>query len=82
MDLQHIFYLTTIVMEFLTIFLLAALVVFVFYIMKKIGQLSDNVNRKIESVGRIVDDPGNVAMEIGAAIAATSIQRLKKFFGR
>lgn len=78
MSLQEIFYLVTIIMEVLAIVLLTALVVFVFFMMKKFGQLSDNINRKIDAAGKIVEDPADVAMDVGAALAVSSFAKLKK----
>ena len=78
MSLQDTFYLITIIMEVLAIVLLAALVVFVFFMMKKIGQLSDNINRKIDAAGKIVEDPADIAMDVGAALAVSSISKIKK----
>jgi uncharacterized membrane protein len=78
MSLQDTFYLITIIMETLAIILLAALVVFVFFMMKKFGQLSDNINRKIDAAGKIVEDPADVAFDVGAAIAVSSFHKVKK----
>jgi hypothetical protein len=65
-------------MEMLAIILLAALVAFVFFMMKKFGQLSDNINRKIDAAGKIVEDPADVAMDVGAALAVSSFTKIKK----
>ena len=65
-------------MEVLAIVLLGALVAFVFFMMKKFGQLSDNINRKIDAAGKIVEDPADVAMDVGAALAVSSISKIKK----
>ena len=78
MSLQDTFYLITIIMEVLAIVLLGALVAFVFFMMKKFGQLSDNINRKIDAAGKIVEDPADVAMDVGAALAVSSISKIKK----
>lgn len=78
--LQNIFYATTIIMEFLAIVLLALLVICVFYIMRKIGQLSDNLNRKIDAAGHIVENPGEVAAEVGGALAAQAVNQVKEIW--
>ncbi len=80
MTLQDVFYLTNIIVMILAIILLAALVILVFYIMKKFGQLSDNLNRRIDAVGRIVDDPVDLASDIGAAMAEKGVNQVKKLF--
>lgn len=82
MSLQEIFYLVTIVMEILAILLLLVLVIFVFFIMKKFSEISDNINRKIDAAGKIVEDPADVAIDIGAAIAASSWVKLKSLLSR
>jgi uncharacterized membrane protein len=82
MNLQNTFYLTTIVMEVLAILLIAALVILVFFIMKKLGQLSDNVNKKIDAVGQIVEHPGDIAVEAGAALVAGSFEQMKKMWNK
>jgi len=78
MSLQDTFFIITIIMEVLAIILLAMLVVFVFFMMKKFGQLSDNISRKIDAAGKIVEDPADVAMDIGAALAVSSFTKIKK----
>ena len=82
MSLQDIFYFITIIMEVLAIILLTALVVFVFFMMKKFGQLSDNINRKIDAAGKIVEDPADVALDVGAALAASSFSKIKKLLNK
>lgn len=82
MSLQETFYLATIVMEVLAILLLLTLVVFVFFMMKKFGELSDNINRKIDAAGKIVEDPSDIAIDVGAAIVAGSWSKVKKLLRR
>ena len=82
MSLQDTFYLVTIIMEILAIVLLAALVISVFYIMKKFGELSDNVNKKINAAGKIVEDPADVAMDVGAALAVSSVKKVKNLLNK
>jgi hypothetical protein len=79
MSLQNWFYLTNIIVMVLAIVLLAALVVLVFYIMRKFGQLSDNISRRVDAVGKIVDDPADLAAEVGAAMAEKGVRQIKKF---
>lgn len=80
MSLQDIFYLTNTIVMILAIILLAALVILVFYIKQKFGQLVDNINRRVDAVGKIVDDPADVAAEMGAAMAEKGVREIKKLF--
>ena len=82
MSLQETFYLVTIIMEVMAIALLVVLVVFVFFMMKKFGQLSDNINRKINAAGKIVEDPSEVAMDVGAALAVSSVKKVKNLLNK
>ena len=81
MSLQDTYYLTNIIVMILAIILLTALVILVFYIMRRIGQLSDNINRRLDEVGKIVEDPADVAAEVGAAMAEKGLKQIKKLFG-
>jgi uncharacterized membrane protein len=78
MSLQNVFYLTNIIVMILAIILLVALVILVFVIMKKFTELANNISRRIDTVGRIIDDPVDVAAEMGAAMAEKGIQKIKK----
>ncbi len=78
MSLQDTYYLTSIISQAFVIVLLATLVIFVFFMMKKFGQLSDNINRKIDAAGKIVEDPADVAMDLGAALAVSTFSKIKK----
>jgi hypothetical protein len=78
MSLQDIFYLTNTIVMALAIILLTALVVLVFYIKQKFGQLVDNINRRVDAVGKIVDDPADIAADVGAAMAEKGIKEIKK----
>ena len=82
MTLQNLFYLTSITTFCLAILLLASLVVLVFFIMKKVGQLVDNINAKVDAVGRVVEDPTDVAMEIGSSILRAGFIRVKRVFNQ
>ena len=80
MSLQDIFYLTNTIVMVLAIILLTALVILVFYIKQKFGQLVDNINRRVDAVGKIVDDPSDIAADVGAAMADKGIKEIKKLF--
>ena len=93
MTLQNVFYLTTIIMEVLGIVLLVALVIFAFFLMKKIDSLTtlveqkidtltDKISQNLDAAGHIVEQPGDVAMEVGSALAAGAVASLAKGIGR
>ena len=78
MSLQDVYYLTNIIVMILAIILLAALVILVFFIKSKIGQLAENINHRVDEVGKIMEDPADVAADIGAAMAEKGIRKIKK----
>lgn len=78
MSLQDTYYLTNIIVMILAMVLLTALVIFVFYIMRKFTELSDGVNKRLDEVGRIVDNPADVASDVAADFVEKSARRLKK----
>lgn len=80
MTLQDTFYVVAIISFSMSIILLTSLVVLIFFIMKKFGQLADNVNQRVDAVGKIVDNPGEAAVDIGASIIGASIVRVKSMF--
>jgi hypothetical protein len=86
MNLQETFYLTTIIMEILAIILLLALVVLSIVAIKKFSELSENLNRKIDSVGQAMSNPANVATDValslGAGLVAGSINQVKRLLSR
>jgi uncharacterized membrane protein YciS (DUF1049 family) len=61
------------------IIMLIALVIAVFYIKNKIDTIANNVEKQIE---RIKEQPGDVAMDIGSAVAASAIKKVKKLMTR
>ena len=93
MTLQNTFYLTTIIMESLGIVLLVALVVFAFFLMKrfdtltkmvevKFDQITNKLEHHIDAAGRIVEQPGDVAMEVGSALAAGAVASVARGISR
>lgn len=82
MSLQDLFYLTAIITFGVATLLLASLVVLVFFMMKKLGQLSDNINKRVEEVGRIVEDPGEAALEFGSSLVQGVVGRMKGIFSK
>lgn len=79
MNLENIFYTLAIIYMVFGIIISIALVVAVFYIKNKIESISNNVE---EQINRVKENPGDVAMDIGATIAASAINHVKKMLTR
>lgn len=79
MTLENTFYVLGIIYMTVGIIMLIALVFAVFYIKKKIDTISHNIEEQLE---RIKEKPGDVAMDIGSAVAASAIKQVKKMITR
>jgi hypothetical protein len=77
MDLQTVFYVLGIVCMSLSLLLLISLVILVFYIWKKVGQLQKLVEEKIEDIS---NRPGEIAAQVGAKVVSQAVKKAKKFF--
>lgn len=80
MTLEDVFHLTAIITFGLATLLLTSLVVLVFFMMKKLGRLLDNIDKRVEAVGKIVEDPGDAAVEFGASLVSGIVSRSRKWF--
>ena len=78
MMLQNTFYIIGIICMTLYTLLLIAIVVLLFYIKKKISDVSKNVEEKIREVKEIVSHPKEVAASVGAAVADTALHQAAK----
>lgn len=79
MTLENVFYTLAIIYMILGFIVSLVLLFAVFYIKRKIEEIHHNIETQIE---RIKEKPGDVAMDIGSAIAATAIKQVKKRFSR
>ncbi|HRN95926.1 MAG TPA: hypothetical protein PLD54_00590 [Candidatus Levybacteria bacterium] len=79
MTLENTFYTLAIIYMVFGIIISIVLVFAVFYIKKRIETISDNIEEQIE---RFRESPGDVAMDIGSAIAASAISQVKKMLAR
>ena len=75
MNLQDAFYIIGIIcMSLYTLFLIV-MVILLFYIKKKINDLTDIVEKKIEIAKEITNHPKRVAASIGAAVATKALSK-------
>ncbi len=79
MTLENVFYTLAIIYMVLGFIVSLVLLFAVIYIKKKIDDIHQNIEVQIE---RIKEKPGDFAMDIGSAIAATAIKQVKKKFIR
>lgn len=79
MTLENTFYTLAIIYMVFGIIISIALVVAVFYIKNKIDTISGNIEEQLE---RLKEKPGDVAMDIGSAVAASAIKQVKKMITR
>jgi hypothetical protein len=78
MSLQDIYYVMSIVYMTILCVIAIAVAVLLFYIMKKIADLSRAVDQQIERLNRLTADPADTAANFGAAVANTAINRISK----
>lgn len=80
MSLQDWFYTIGLIYMTLGIILLLALVVFVFYIKKKVDELQRTFEEKMAIISRITSHPAETAVDIGASLADLAIDKIKGAF--
>ena len=78
MDLQNTFYLMAIIFMSLLIIITLAVAVILFYIMKKIADVQKAIDKQIDRLNRFTADPADTAANIGAAVANTAINQVKR----
>jgi len=74
MSLQDTFYLMSIIYMSLLIVVLVIVAGLLFFIMRKIGEVSDNINAQIAKVGKITSS----AEEISSSVTAVTTGALRK----
>ncbi len=77
MHIQDIFYLLGSVMMTMGILLLLGVVIILFYIKKKISDIYDNIEKKINQVSNIASHSGDIAASIGATLAEGAVRGVK-----
>lgn len=61
----------------LGVILMVALVIGVFYIKRKIDVLQDTFEKKMDMVQKIVHNPAETAIDLGASLAETALEKFK-----
>lgn len=79
MSLQNIFYLVGIICMTLCTLLLAVMVILLFYIKKKITEITKTTEVKINEIKEIITHPKQTVKNIGATIASTVLEQASKF---
>ena len=77
MTLENVFYSLAIVYMILGFVISLVLLFAVIYIKRKIDEIHHSIEVQVE---RIKEKPGDFAMDIGSAIAASAIKQVKKKF--
>ena len=77
MSLENTFYVMAIIFMAIGYLMMIGLIVAFFYIKTKIDHIQKVVDEKLD---QIKNRPGDFAMDIGSAMAATAIKKVKKKF--
>lgn len=78
MDLQTVFYTLGIIFMSLMIVIMFLCIVLLLYIKHKITAIHDMVKSKIEFFNNVVNNPAEVAVDVGAAVARSAYRQVKK----
>lgn len=74
MTLENTFYTLGIVYMVLGLLILIAVAVLIFFLYKKITQITKRVDDTVDQVQRMADHPGQTAYAIGAKVAQTAMK--------
>lgn len=77
MDIQNTYYVLGIIFMTLSIILLVGMLVLVFYIWRKVSQMQQFIEEKIDD---LTNRPGEIAGELGAAMVHKAVKKAKSFF--
>lgn len=80
-NLQNIFYLVGIVTMSLMTILFFVLIVALFYIRAKIGEVVTVIEKRLKEVKSIVGNPQKMANTVGEAIIDTAVNQVSKMTG-
>lgn len=75
--MENIFYVMAIFYMVLGVILMIALVIGVFYIKRKIDVLQDTFEKKLDMVQKIVHNPAETAIDLGASLAESALGKFK-----
>jgi Sec-independent protein translocase protein TatA len=78
MDLQNTFYIVGIIYMTLYTLLLIAVIILLLYIKKKVTELTDNIQEKVETIQDMASHPKETAASIRAAVAQTAFEKVSK----
>ncbi len=77
MNLQDIFYLTSIIFMVLSIIILLSIGIVLFYIKQKISDLHAAAQNVLTVTDRYLNNPSDIALEMGTAVAASAIKKVR-----
>lgn len=80
MTLQNIFYILAIICMLLALGILIAIAILVFYIKKKITQIHNQIENKINTLTRGILQPSDVAVGVGSKVAEIALDTVKGMF--
>jgi Sec-independent protein translocase protein TatA len=78
MDLQNTFYIVGIIYMTLYTLLLIAVIVLLIYIKKKVTELTENIQEKINTIQDMASHPKETAASFGAAVAQTAFEKVSR----
>lgn len=76
MDLQTVFYTLGIIFYIFSILILMGIAVGIFFMYRKVNQIYKEIDEKISYVKRLANDPAELAANMGAAVASSTIGKL------
>ncbi|GEM_PF-4463817 len=82
MTLQNVFYVLAILWMSISLLMLIGIVALLLFIKNKIATAHDNIMHKIASFTHSATVVNDVAAGVGAAVAATTAKRIRKFMNR
>jgi hypothetical protein len=77
MDIQTTYYILGIIFMSMCIVLLTGMLILVFYIWRKVTQMQQLIEEKIDD---ITNNPGEIVTDIGAAVVSKAVKQAKKYF--
>lgn len=79
--LQNVFYVVAIITMSLVTLLLAALIIVLFYIRAKLGEIVNVVEKRLDEAKDIITHPSKMAETVGEAIVDTAVNQVSKLTG-
>lgn len=78
LTLQNTFYVVGIITMSLVTLLLAALIIVLFYIRAKLGEIVNVVEKRLDEAKDIVTHPARMAETVGEALVDTAVNQVQK----